>query len=138
MPNRLLLSLFLAMIASSSLCAQHPNMLTLADGSHVKVLQLGRVRFSDETPALVLTYGTRLKIRDADALRKQVDQVWEVFRPTVEKAKYSTGIVHPAEVDGSNQPVKGGESRDVIFKRIFDGRWRCLDDNPQPKPKTGN
>ncbi len=83
----------------------------------------------------MLKYQTDLKISDATELRKEVDEIWPVFRQDVERLKLQPGIISVNEVP-SGFSAKG---YNFVYQRQDDGSWLCLDDKPKfdspPKQK---
>src|SRR5262245_7811739 len=86
-----------AIVASSLIvaCNKMPayQVRTLRSGKAVKVMGIGQINFSKAPPALMLNYLTDLNVQDRVALRKEADEIWEEFRPEVEKAGLSGAIL---------------------------------------------
>ena len=77
--------------------------------------------------AVELQYETELKVSDLAALRKEADEVWEVFRPDVEKASEKSAIVSAVEKRPPGV-VTRSEGYNFVFEKRADGAWHCLDD----------
>jgi hypothetical protein len=50
----------------------------------VKVIDVSKMFFSHGDPALMLKYRTELRLQGQAQLRKEVEEVWQVFRVDVE------------------------------------------------------
>jgi len=77
--------------------------------------------------AVELQYETELKVSDIATLRKEADQVWDVFRPDVEKANEKAAIVSAVEKRPPGVITKS-EGYNFVFEKRPDGTWHCLDD----------
>jgi hypothetical protein len=102
--------------------SQESSVMKLHSGKEVLVLGIGKLSFSNDSPALMLKYQTELSIDDREALRKEVDEVWEQFQPDVEKAGLVQGIV------SANEPPKGGfikhnRTFNFVYKKMPSGKW---------------
>lgn len=102
---------------------QSYQLSTLPSGKQVKVLGVGKIYFSKDDPALMLKYQTDLNLEDKDALRKEVDEIWETFKADVEKAHLTTAIVSANEVPKGTL-VKTGKGYRFAFKKMADGTWQ--------------
>jgi len=113
------------------------SSIKLKSGKEVKVVKVGPVYGQGmKKLAVELQYETELKVSDLAALRKEADEVWEVFRPDVEKASEKSAIVSAVE----KQPpgvVTRSEGYNFVFEKRADGTWHCLDDKRAiPLPKS--
>jgi len=83
----------------------------------------------------MLKYQTDLKISDLPALRKEVDEIWPVFRGDVEKARLTAAVINANEKP-QGFIVQNANVYNFVFKKL-DGTWRILDDpeKPSKKPK---
>jgi hypothetical protein len=102
--------------------------IKLKSGKEVKVVKAGPVYGPGmKKLAVELQYETELKVSDHAALRKEADEVWEVFRPDVDRAGEKTAIVSAVE----RRPptiVTRSEGYNFVFEKRADGTWHCLDD----------
>lgn len=118
-----------------SLQSQQTHEESLPSGKKIRVIAEGQIKFRDGSVALMLKYQTDLKISDATELRKEVDEIWPVFRQDVERLKLQPGIISVNEVP-SGFSAKG---YNFVYQRQDDGSWLCLDDKPKfdspPKQK---
>jgi len=111
---------------------QNYQSFKLPSGKEIKVTGGGRMDFPNSDPALVMDYLTDISIDDKDALRQEVNEIWDVFRKDVENAKLKAGVIRATYVAG-NGLVKSGKSYGFVFVKRDDGKWHCLDDDKQTK-----
>ena len=120
---RKILIIIVAVLISA--CGQSTNNFqthTLPSGKQVKVVGVGKIFFSNDKPALMLTYQTDLSIDDKQALSNEADEIWDTFRIDVDKAGLSTGIV------SANEQKKGfivttSRGFNFVYKKSPDGQW---------------
>lgn len=104
------------------------SSIKLKSGKEVKVVKVGPVYGQGmKKLAVELQYETELKVSDLGALRKEADEVWDVFRPDVEKASEKTAIVSAVEKSPPGI-VTRSEGYNFVFEKRADGTWHCLDD----------
>ncbi len=105
-----------------------PSVLRLASGKEVKVLSITRTALhgSDE-PVLSLQYVTEISIGDTDKLYREVEEVWDAFRPLVEREKVRAAVVT------ANEPASGflsmSKGAGWAFKQRADGSWGAPDES---------
>ncbi len=98
------------------------KIINLPSGKPVKVLSVGKIAFSNDVPALILSYQTDLNATDLPAMEKEIDEIWNTFRVDVERAKLTSAIIR------ANNMQKGfiistGESHAVVYRKGQDGKW---------------
>lgn len=104
------------------------STIKLKSGKEVKAVKVGPVYGQGmKKLAVELQYETELKVSDLATLRKEADQVWEVFRPDVEKANEKTAIVSAVEKRPPGV-ITRSEGYNFVFEKQADGAWHCLDD----------
>ena len=110
-----------------------PEILKLPTGKQFQVFSIETVTFPNgDPPALQLRYITDLSIKDKTALEKEATQIWDLFRPRVEKAEKITGIVTARE----RIPID--KVKDIYLNYTFgwrkdaQGKWQII---PQKKQK---
>ena len=114
------------MLVSCALIAQ--SKLKLKSGKEVKVLKVGPViNTSGKRLGLMLQYETELKLSDKTALHKEVDEIWEVFRSDVEKARDKAGIISATEKP-TGYVIQHSNSYNFMFEKRTDGTWHRLED----------
>jgi|SRR5580700_9992282 hypothetical protein len=99
-----------------------PQAVTLPSGRHVKVLSVGKLYFSADSPALMLKYQTDIPLENQALLKAEADDIWQSFHADVEKAGFNTGII------SANEPTKGliiksTKGFNFIYKRGGSGIW---------------
>jgi hypothetical protein len=107
MPRVLFVTILLSCLAHSGLAGGQPikdapSELRLASGKKVKVLSITRTTLhGSNEPALALQYVTEISISDTDKLWREVEEVWDAFRPLVEREKVRAAVVT------ANEPASG-------------------------------
>lgn len=94
--------IFLLLLINTLLicCSSEPNYTVqkLPSGKEIKILNIGKMHFTNDIPALVLRYQTDIIITDTDSLRKEAEEIWPVFRVNVEKSGLSNATIMPTTV----------------------------------------
>jgi hypothetical protein len=78
--------------------------------------------FAASGPALVLSYQTKLKVDESEALRTEVVEIWKDFRKDVDQAKLDSAIIMANEVP-TGRIIQQGKSHNFVFARKADGSW---------------
>ena len=123
------LSILAACIACSSQ-AQNFKVFKLPSGKEIKITGMVKMDFPNSDPALVLNYLTDIPIDNKVELRKEIDEVWSVFRVDVEKAKLNAGVIRATHMEGSGF-VTSGKGYGYVFVKSDDGQWHCTEDDKQ-------
>jgi len=76
----------------------------------------------------MLKYETDLTVSDLVAMRKEVDQIWALFREDVERGNYHGAIVSANEVP-RGLIFKSSKSYNFVYERRVDGTWHCVNDD---------
>jgi hypothetical protein len=115
-------------------CNTGPNftLFKLPSGKDIKVTGIMRLHSLNSDPALVLNYLTDIPIDDHEALRKEVDEIWTVFRKDVENGGLNGGIIRATHIEGGGF-IKHGNTYGFVFRKREDGNWHCLDDDKSEK-----
>ncbi|HET6972889.1 MAG TPA: hypothetical protein VFH96_02630 [Pyrinomonadaceae bacterium] len=123
------LALALSVLVACIACSSQPNnkAFKLPSGKEIKITGMVKMDFPNSDPALVLNYLTDIPINDRVALRKEIDEVWSVFRVDVEKAKLKAGVIRATHMEGSGL-VKSGAGYGYVFVKRDDG-WHCTEDD---------
>jgi hypothetical protein len=130
---RLVLPLALAVTGLCGAQTEATRDLFLPSGKLIRVLTVSRLRYKQGT-ALVLKYQTDLSVSDLHALRKEIDQIWPVFRGDVEKAKLTTAIISANETP-QGVVLKSGAAHFFMFRKI-DGTWQLVSDIERPADRS--
>jgi hypothetical protein len=105
-----------------ALAADQENLIRLPSGKQFKVLKIVNMHFSAGPPALMLQYQTDIPITDVASLQREADEVWEVFRPEVEKVELVNAVVAPT-TEPKGILLKESTSYGFIYIRGSDGKW---------------
>lgn len=76
----------------------------------------------------MLKYETDLKVSDAEALRKEADEVFGVLRVDAEKGKFTSAIVSANEKP-TGLILKSSKGYNFVYQKRADAQWHCLDDD---------
>lgn len=124
MKRILVLLCILGLVCACGPEARKTTEQKLPSGKTMKVIGIGTMHFGEGEPALTLQYETGSDIEDIDALRREAEEIWPVFRVNVEKDGKSNALI-----TASAAPERTGlfsyETRNfnfVITKRP-DGTW---------------
>ena len=123
------LSMLVIAIACSSQ-AQNFRTFKLPSGKEIKITGMVKMDFPNSDPTLVLNYLTDIPIDNKVELRKEIDEVWSVFRVDVEKAKLKAGVIRATHMEGSGL-VTSGKGYGYVFVKGDDGQWHCTEDDKQ-------
>jgi len=135
MAKVLLVALLLVATAGCQSQAQATKEVVLPSGKKVKVIAVGQINFSNDSPALMLKYQTDLKVSNTAELRKEVEEVWATFRAEVEQAKLTNAIISANEVP-QGTIIKTASAFNFVYRRSADGTWKLASDTAnQPQKK---
>jgi len=135
--RRLLLGC-LAVIALTA-CGSVDNNYTvqrLPSGREVKVIGMGKMFFSKGDPALMLKYRTDLRLEDHEQVRKEVEEIWQVFRVDVERAGLKAAIISVQAPGRQLLIVSTSKSYNFVIQKSEAGTWEFLDDRA-PRRQAG-
>jgi len=109
-------------------CSRPPSALTtLPSGKKIRITGAGPMHFANGTDALVLNCDTDISIDDMTALRKEVDEIWSIFRKDVEGAGVTNGVIRISHPEGSGL-MTHRKGFGFVFAKRADGQWHCLQD----------
>jgi len=115
------------LIALLMTCGGGPRytVQTLPSGKQVKIMAIGQIFFSNDSPALMLKYQTDLNLNDKSQLQKEITEIWEMFIFNVEKANLKNAII------SANEKPKGfiittNNSTNFVFQKGPDGQWKSI------------
>jgi hypothetical protein len=118
----------IAALARTSIAQVHPlenapSVLHLSSGQDVNVLEVFKSGFLEtDEPVLVLRYQTSQTMEDpcseSQALEAEVKQVWEAFKPIVEKERFQAATISTMTASGR------GLTR--VWKKNVSGPWRAV------------
>jgi len=108
-------------------CSPQPKFTIqrLPSGKEIKILSIGKWYFTkDKTTALTLKYQTDISIDDVDLLRKEVEEIWPVFRIDAEKSDLSNAVIM-----ATSPPIKKvlffytTRSHNFVLSKKANGTW---------------
>jgi hypothetical protein len=107
----------------------HPagRLFTLPSGKQILVTGVGPRHFPSGETALVMACDTDISIDDTVALRKEVDEIWGLFRKDVEGAGLTNGVIRIVHPEGSGL-ITQSKGYGFGFIKRPDGSWHCLQD----------
>lgn len=76
----------------------------------------------------MLKYETDLKASDKDALRKEVDEIFTVFKADAENGQFRSAVVSANEKP-TGFIVKKSNAYNFVYEKRTDGQWHCLEDD---------
>lgn len=76
----------------------------------------------------MLKYETDLNVSEAEALRKEADQVFSILKVDAENGKFTSAIVSANEKP-SGLILKSSKGYNFVYEKRADGKWHCLDDD---------
>jgi hypothetical protein len=97
--------------------------ISLPSGKQIRVLNIYHINFAKAPPAAIFSYQTDISMDDRPALQREVDEIWPVFRPDVERAGLTGAVI------SANEKPVGGQNRgyNFVFVRAADGSWSQVD-----------
>jgi hypothetical protein len=106
----------------------HSTSYTLPSGKQIKITSMVPVQLPNGENALMLNYKTDISREDAEALRNEVDEIWDLFKKDVESANQTNGVIRVAH-EGDNPLLPRGNGYRFVFVKGADGGWHCLQDD---------
>jgi hypothetical protein len=100
---------------------------TLPSGKQIRITAVGPMYFSKDQPALMMQCDTETSIGNMPELRKEVDEIWEIFRHDVEAAHMKSAVIRMNHNVGTGL-ITRGEGYGFVYKQADDGRWHALED----------
>lgn len=125
-------SLLLAILFALLPAVASASPLKLNSGKIVEIEAVGPMYFTKAKPALALRYRTQLSIDDLNAVRKEVDEIWQYFVIDADRGKFETALIM-ANGPQTGFIIKTGKSYNFGFGKIG-GVWRAIE--PQTDANT--
>ena len=112
----------LAVILTACLSPASGAPFALTNGQSVEILSVGPLVSTHGWSALMLKYQTNTAMNDTEALRREVDDIWQRFIADAERGGYASAII------SANEPPKGSviiqnQSYNFVFEKR-EGTWR--------------
>jgi hypothetical protein len=102
------------------------QIASLPSGKKIKILSITRMQYSDSPPGLVLKYQTDLKTTDLISLRKEVDEIWPIFKIDVEKARVTNAIITATEAPTGSGLITHTKMKSFLYDKV-NGKWQLND-----------
>lgn len=97
------------------------------------MLGITKMFFTKGDPALMLKYRTDPKLENHDRLRKEVEEVRQVFRVDVERAGLKAAITSVEETPKRMLIVSTSKGYNFLVKKSDAGTWEFVDDRVAAK-----
>jgi len=107
-------------------CSSSPQYTVqkLPSGKEIKILSMGKMHFTKDTPALTLKYQTDISIDNVNLLRKEAEEIWPMFRINVEKSGLSNAIVMATSPPIKKAPILSTtRSYNFVATKRENGTW---------------
>jgi hypothetical protein len=124
----ILIGLFAVSLLAWWLFPRHHANTTLPSGKQININSIVPMHFSNGGDALVLTCETDISIDDKQNLRKEVDEIWSIFKKNVEAVNMTNGVIRITHSEGSG-PVTHSKGFGFVFVKVAGGQWHCLQDD---------
>jgi hypothetical protein len=96
----------------------------LPSGRIVKILNIDTVHFTPDGTALMLEYITDMALEDVDALRREAEEIWPVFRVNVEEADLTSAVIKASKPQGEKSgSLDRNDSYSFVIKKQRNGTW---------------
>jgi hypothetical protein len=125
--NGVIVILMLIAIPTFLRGARSSGTLTLPSGRQIKITGIGPTHFPNGTDAMILNCETDISIDDMADLRKEVDEIWSLFRKDVEAAGTTNAVIRVTHPEGGGF-VTQSRGYGFVFEKRADGQWHCLQD----------
>lgn len=96
---------------------------TLPSGHAYRILRGGQVQFSDGSKAAMIVFETERRPDDQAGIRAEAVELWDAYRPDIEKTGLTTAIVQANQPKHALLLQKGGVIAGFTWDRQPDGRW---------------
>jgi hypothetical protein len=127
-PHALCYFSILMLMMSSGGCGPSPvKTMTLPSSKTIVVTSVVPMAYPNGDNVLTLNCETDISVDDHVALRKEVDEIWTIFQPDVERAKFDMAAIRISEHRASGL-LTVSKGYGFVFKKQTDGRWKCLND----------
>lgn len=115
---------------------------TLTNGSYItstnrqiRITNISKLDFPESGPALVMYYKTEIPIDNLKELRKEVDEIWNVFRKDAEKAEVKGAAIRAVHDEESNGIVTNSKGFGFVFIQKDNGSWLNTGDEKKESKK---
>ena len=101
---------------------------TTSSSRQIRITNISNFNFPKSGPALVMYYKTEIPVENKKELRKEVDEIWEVFRKDTEKAEVKSAAIRAVHDEETNGIITNGKGYGFVFIQKDDNSWFCIDD----------
>lgn len=115
---------------NSNAASQTPetDKYRLPSGREIKITGMNGMNFENGETGLILQYQTDIPIENHEELKKEVEEVWTIFRYDVEKANTTTGIIRATHIEEDGVFVKHGKGFGFLYRKDAKGNWQMDDE----------
>lgn len=79
---------------------------------------------TEDSPALMLKYQTDVSIDDVDSLRKEVEEIWPMFRVNLEESEFSNAIIAATSPPETTRLIfSTSRSHNFVSSKKENGTW---------------
>lgn len=119
------LTFFSIILISFSSYATEVGEHILPSGKTIKIKAIGKMYFSKGDPALALEYETDSNLNDVESLRKEVEEIWPIFRVNVENDKMTNAVIKASEPKKKTGLITYKyNSRNFVINQKSNGTWK--------------
>lgn len=108
---------------TSNSVSQSTKNYRLPSGKEIKINNISKVDFPNGDSALVMNYETDISIDDMENLRKEIDEVWSIFKNDVEQAGLKAGVIRATHLEGTGI-IRNGKVYGFVFTKNKQGKWQ--------------
>ncbi|MCO6511775.1 MAG: hypothetical protein J5I65_13375 [Aridibacter famidurans] len=72
---------------------------------------------------MAINYETAIPVEDTEELRKEADEIWNVFRGEVEREGYVAAMLRPANSTTDSEGTVTRRNFGFVFVKKKDGEW---------------
>jgi hypothetical protein len=117
----------LLLLIGGVLFSPSPPWDTLPSGHKIRVKFAGPVYFSEGPPFFVMECDTEIPMEQRAELRKEVDEIWEIFKNNAEAAHLTSAVIRMNHNEGTGI-ITRGNGFGFAYEKQADGKWQCMND----------
>ncbi len=104
------------------------RLVTARSGRQLKIEDVSKVTRPDGQMAMVLAYRSDVDLTDLSALQLEVDDVWQMFRPQVERRGLRVAVIRASRWEKPGWERRG-KAVQFVVERGRDGAWAARPDD---------
>ena len=104
------------------------RLVTAQSGRQLKIEDISEVARPGGEMAMVLAYRSDVDLTDLSALHVEVDDVWQTFRPQVERSGFRVAVIRASQWEKPGWERRGRAVQFVV-ERGRDGAWAARPDD---------